>query len=163
MSNADVLKSRVRNYGRLRERRSAFELTLTYDTPLEVLRAIPEAVRGIIEGQPSTRFDRCHLMSYAPTGLTFEIVYFVTVPDFKVYADLQQTINIAILERFRELGVQFATPVLSPMPTYTKPAVAIATAPAPAGTEVAAPAAKAQATGNSPPALGPAARTATRS
>ena len=129
MSNADVLKSRVRNYGRLRERRSAFELTVTYDTPPDVLRAIPEAVRAIIEGQPSTRFDRCHLMSYAPTGLTFEIVYFVTVPEFKVYADLQQAINIAILERFRELGVQFATPVLSPMPTYGKPAVAIATAP----------------------------------
>jgi small-conductance mechanosensitive channel len=121
MSNADVLKSRVRNFGRLRERRSAFELTVTYDTPPEVLRAIPEAVRRIIEGQPNTRFDRCNLMTFVPTGLTFDIVYFVTVPEFNVYADLQQTINIAILERFREFGVQFATPVLAPMPTYGKP------------------------------------------
>jgi small-conductance mechanosensitive channel len=121
MSNADVLKSRLRNFGRLRERRSAFELTVIYDTPPEVLRAIPDNVRRIIEGQPNTRFDRCNLMTFAPTGLTFEIVYFVTVPDFKVYADLQQSISIAILERFRELGVQFATPVLAPMPTYAKP------------------------------------------
>lgn len=122
MSNADVLKSRLRNYGRLRERRSAFELTVTYDTAPEVLRAIPEAVRRIIESQPNTRFDRCHLMTCGEKGPTYEIVYFVTVPDFKVYADLQQTINIAILERFRALGVQFATPVLAPMPTYDKPA-----------------------------------------
>ncbi|HEY2591861.1 MAG TPA: mechanosensitive ion channel family protein, partial [Steroidobacteraceae bacterium] len=121
MSNADVLKSRLRNFGRLRERRSAFELTVTYDTPPEVLRAIPDDVRRIVEGQPNTRFDRCNLMTFAPTGLTFEIVYFVTVPEFKVYADLQQSISIAILERFRELGVQFATPVLAPMPTYAKP------------------------------------------
>jgi small-conductance mechanosensitive channel len=142
-----VLKSRVRNYGRLRERRSAFELTVTYDTPPEVLRAIPEDVRDIVERQPSTRFDRCHLMTCAPTGLTFEIVYFVTVPEFKVYADIQQAINIAILERFRELGVQFATPVLAPMPTYAKPATPVAKTPA---------------TGSSQPALGPT-RTATRS
>ncbi len=145
MSNADVLKSRLRNFGRLRERRSAFELTVTYDTPPEVLRRIPEAVRRIIEAQPHTRFERCHLMTCGPTGPTFETVYFVTVPEFKVYADLQQAINIAILECFRELGVQFATPVLAPMPTHAKPAaplpagpVAIATVPVAAGQAVAA-------------------------
>jgi len=168
MSNSDVLKSRLRNYGRLRERRSAFELTVTYDTPPSVLREIPEAVRRIVEGQPSTRFDRCHLMTCAPTGLTFEIVYFVTVPEFKVYADLQQTINIAILERFRELRVQFATPVLGPMPTYAGPTtvsvgpapVAIATAAAAAA--AATPAAQADPTDVPAPPLGQA-RIAARS
>ncbi|MGH8261742.1 MAG: mechanosensitive ion channel family protein [Steroidobacteraceae bacterium] len=105
---------------RLRERRSAFELTVTYDTSPDVLRAIPQSVRAIIESQPNTRFDRCHLMTCAPTGPAFEIVYFVTVPEYSVYADLQQAINIATLERFRMLGVQFATPVLAPTPTYPK-------------------------------------------
>jgi small-conductance mechanosensitive channel len=33
LANADVLKARVRNYGRMRERRSAFRLNVTYDTP----------------------------------------------------------------------------------------------------------------------------------
>lgn len=122
MSNADVLKSRLRNYGRLRERRSSFELTVTYDTPPEVLRAIPQDIERIVESHANTRFDRCHLMTCGPTGLTFETVYFVTVPEFNAYADLQHSINIEILERFRELGVQFATPVLGPMPTYPKPA-----------------------------------------
>ena len=58
MSNADVLKSRVRNFGRMSERRSAFELAVTYDTAPEVLRAIPAAVRTLIEAQPKTRFER---------------------------------------------------------------------------------------------------------
>ena len=35
LANADVLKARVRNYGRMRERRSAFRLNVTYDTPVE--------------------------------------------------------------------------------------------------------------------------------
>lgn len=108
LSNADVLKSRVRNFGRMRERRSAFRLNVTYDTPPDKLRAIPPAVRAVIEAQPNTRFDRCHFLAFGEWALQFEVVYFVTVSDYKTYADLQQTINLAILERFAALGVEIA-------------------------------------------------------
>jgi small-conductance mechanosensitive channel len=108
LANADILKARVRNYGRMRERRSAFRLNVTYDTPAEKLRAIPPAVRAVIEAQPQTRFDRCHLLSFGDWALQFEVVYFVTVSDYKTYADLQQTINLGILESFAALGVEFA-------------------------------------------------------
>jgi small-conductance mechanosensitive channel len=108
MSNADVLKSRVRNYGRMRERRAAFRLNVTYNTTAEKLRAIPQAVREEIETQPNTRFDRCHFLAFGDWALQFEVVYYVTVSDYKTYADLQQTINLGILERFEALGVEIA-------------------------------------------------------
>ena len=41
MSNADILKSRVRNFGRLRERRSLFRLDVHYETPVPALAAVP--------------------------------------------------------------------------------------------------------------------------
>jgi small-conductance mechanosensitive channel len=128
ISNAELLKSRLRNYGRLRERRSAFELHVVYDTPPQTLRRIPAVVREVIEAQPHTRFERCNLMVCGPTALHFEVVYFVTVADFLVYADTQHRVNIAILERFRELEVQFATPLLAPMPTRPDAAAPAATA-----------------------------------
>ncbi|HSY07392.1 MAG TPA: mechanosensitive ion channel family protein [Steroidobacteraceae bacterium] len=108
LANADVLKARVRNYGRMRERRSAFRLNVTYDTPAEKLRQIPAAVRAVIEAEPQTRFDRCHFLAFGEWALQFEVVYFVTVSDYKTYADLQQTINLGILERFAALGVEIA-------------------------------------------------------
>ena len=108
LANADVLKARVRNYGRMRERRSAFRLNVTYDTPPEKLRAIPPAVRAVIEAQPQARFDRCHFLSFGEWALQFEVVYYVTVSDYKTYADLQQSINLGILERFAALGIDFA-------------------------------------------------------
>jgi len=119
LANADVLKARVRNYGRMRERRSAFRLNVTYDTPAEKLRAIPPAVRAVIEAQPQTRFDRCHFLSFGEWALQFEVVYYVTVSDYKTYADLQQTINLGILESFAALGVDiaFATHSLHTTPT----------------------------------------------
>jgi small-conductance mechanosensitive channel len=108
MSNADILKSRVRN------RRSLFRLDVHYETPVSALAAVPAAVREIIEATPATRFDRCHLLSCGGPALQFEVVYFVTSPEFAVYANAQQTINLGILERFRALGVSFmgATPTL---------------------------------------------------
>jgi small-conductance mechanosensitive channel len=108
LSNADILKARVRNFGRLRERRSLFRLDVHYETPVPALAAVPRVVREIIEATPETRFERCHLLSCGGPALQFEVVYFVTNPDYGVYADAQQSINLRILERFSALGVSFA-------------------------------------------------------
>jgi len=108
MSNADILKSRVRNYGRMTERRSVFTFNVEFDTPPEKLRQIPEIVKDIITSRPQTRFDRCHLLSYNNSALQYETVYFMTTADYGAYADTQQFVNIAILEKLGALGVEFA-------------------------------------------------------
>ena len=115
LGNADLLKSRLRNFGRMVERRALFQLDVHYDTPVAALAAVPGAVREIIEATPDVRFDRCHLLRCAPTALQFEVVYFVTSPDFRAYAAAQQSINLRILERFRVLGVIFAAVAPTPV------------------------------------------------
>ena len=45
-SNADLLKSRIRNYGRMMERRIVFTLGVTYQTPREKLTIIPGIIRA---------------------------------------------------------------------------------------------------------------------
>jgi small-conductance mechanosensitive channel len=114
LGNSDLLKSRLRNFGRMMERRALFQLDVHYDTPVAALAAVPGAVREIIEATPDVRFDRCHLLRCAPLALQYEVVFFVTTPDFKVYANAQQSINLRILERFSTLGVTFAA--LGPTP-----------------------------------------------
>jgi len=107
ISNGDLLKARVRNYGRLIERRALFVLPVHYETPVATLAAVPRAVREIIEATPEVRFDRCHLLRCTETALEFEAVFFVTRPEYKAYADAQQSINLRILERFRTMEVSF--------------------------------------------------------
>jgi small-conductance mechanosensitive channel len=119
MSNGDILKARMRNYGRMVERRALFQLAVHYETPVAALAAVPRAVREIIEATPDTRFDRCHLLSCGGAAPQFEVVYFVTRPDFKVYADAQQSINLRILERFRAMEVKFAAAMPTPVRLYT--------------------------------------------
>jgi small-conductance mechanosensitive channel len=109
-SNADLLKSRVRNFKRMFERRIQFSIAVNYDTPADKLRRIPGWLRDAVDAQPKTRFDRAHFKSYGDWALDFEVVYYVLDADYNLYMDVQQSLNLAIYERFSAEGVEFAFP-----------------------------------------------------
>jgi len=111
LANADLLKSRIRNFKRMRERRVLFTFAVTYQTAADALAALPGRLRDIIQAQPRTRFDRAHLREFGDSGLIFEVVYYVLDVDYNVYMDTQQAINLALLEALRAQGVGFAHPV----------------------------------------------------
>lgn len=107
-ANAELLKSRIHNFKRMHERRIVSSFGVIYETPLEKLTAIPGTVREIVESQPNARFDRAHFKEYGDFALKFEVVYYVLVPDYNVYMDVQQAINLALYRRFKEEGIEFA-------------------------------------------------------
>jgi small-conductance mechanosensitive channel len=109
-SNSDLLKSRVRNFGRMYQRRIVFAIGVTYQTPRAKLQAIPGIIREAIEAQDKTRFDRAHFKAYGDFSINFEAVYYVTVPDYNTYMDIQQAINLRIHERFEQERIEFAYP-----------------------------------------------------
>ncbi len=110
LANADLLGSRVRNYGRMFERRVVFTLHVPYETSPELLERIPAVIREIIAEQKDTRFDRCHFAKHAVGTLDFETVYYVLSADYNRYMDIQQAINLRIHRQFARLGVEFAYP-----------------------------------------------------
>jgi len=109
-ANADLLSSRVRNYKRMFERRVVFTLGVTYQTPRDKLRLIPEIIRDAVASQEKTRFDRSHLSAYGAYSIDFETAWYVLDADYGVYMDLQQAIYLRIHERFEEQAIEFAYP-----------------------------------------------------
>lgn len=109
-SNSDLLSSRIRNYGRMYQRRVVFNLGVTYQTPRDKLIKIPEIVRAAIEQQDKTRFDRSHFKEYGDFALVFESVYYVQGPDYNEYMDIQQAVNLQVHEQFEQQGIEFAYP-----------------------------------------------------
>jgi len=107
ISNADLLKSRIRNYQRMALRRVSFNIDLGFDTPPDKVASVPAIVRQIVEAQPLTRFDRCHLLSFADSGLRLEAVYYVLDPDYHKYADAQHAINLELLRHFQRDRIEF--------------------------------------------------------
>lgn len=125
-SNADLLRSRIRNFKSLQERRATFAVGVTYQTPAAVLEAIPGLMREAVEAQPNTRFDRAHFKSFDASCLTFECVYYVTVPEMVAYLDAQQAINLALVRRFAAESIEFAYPTQTLFVAALPPAAAAA-------------------------------------
>lgn len=104
-SNADLLRSRIRNHKKMTERRVTFHFGVAASTALDLLPQIQQAVREVIDTQPDARFDRAHFTHFNADQLAFEVVYFMRHPRFHLYRDTQQAINIGLLQRLGQLGV----------------------------------------------------------
>jgi len=124
ISNADLLGSRVRNYGRMVERRVVFTTGVTYETPIEQLERVPSVIRRIIDDAPDARFDRSHFAKHGPASLDFETVYYVRSPDYNRYMDIQQMINLRLHRELTTLGVEFAYPTQKVFVVAVPPAIA---------------------------------------
>ena len=109
-SNADLLSSRIRNFKRMLTRRIAFTIGVIYQTPYQKVAAIPSMIREIVQSETEVRFDRAHFKEYGDSSLNFEIVYYVSSPNYNQFMDIQQRINLEIFRRFEEEGIEFAYP-----------------------------------------------------
>ncbi len=109
IGNSNLNNSRIHNYKRMYERRVVFNLNIDYRTPLEKIRLIPELLKSIVKEQERARFDRAHFASYGDWSLRFEVVYYVLSPDYNIYMDIQQAINLRINETFASHEIYFVT------------------------------------------------------
>lgn len=110
MPNSDLLASRVRNYGRMYERRVLFSVGVTYETSRDKLERLPQLVRDIVEAQKNVRLERCHLARLGSYSIDCEVVYFVLSKEYGEYMDIQQAINLRLIEVFEREQIEFAYP-----------------------------------------------------
>lgn len=110
LSNSDLTNSRVKNYRRMHQRRVLFQFGVLYSTPPDKLEALPEIIRKIVDETPRATFDRAHFQGFGDSSLNFEVVYFVESPDYNVYMDTQQTINLGLVRAIEQQGMGFAFP-----------------------------------------------------
>lgn len=110
VSNSVLLKNLIHNYSRMKQRRVVFNFRLPFDTPRDKLPTVVERVRGFIEEEKLTRFDRGYLSGFGEYGLDFEFVYYVLDPAYNTFVEIQQRINLRMLDAWHELEIQFAVP-----------------------------------------------------
>lgn len=110
IANSELLRQRIHNFKQMQERRATFSFGVVYETPLDKLAAIPAMVRAAVEAQPHTRFDRAHFKEYGEYALVFEVVYWMLRPDYDLYMDTQQAINLELYRRFAAEGSGSRTP-----------------------------------------------------
>jgi small-conductance mechanosensitive channel len=110
ISNSDLLASRIRNFKRMTERRVMLPFGVIYQTPHEKLERIPAILKEIVESVEMTRFDRAHFKAFGASSLDFEAVYWVLSPGMVDFMDRQQMVNLELVRRFEQEGIEFAYP-----------------------------------------------------
>lgn len=110
ISNGDLLKSRVRNFSRLAERRADLALRIAYETPRELIRELPKIIEAAIRAEPNVRFERAHFARYGDYALLFEASYVVESSEYVAFMDAQQSINLRLLDEFARRGIALAYP-----------------------------------------------------
>ncbi len=113
LSNSVLTTSSVRNFKKMRKRRISFSFGVTYATPTNKLKKIPDIIRDIIDGDKLEyvdKIDRVHFTEFGDFSLNFNIVYYLKTKDYAKYMDTQQEINFAIKEAFEKEGIEMAFP-----------------------------------------------------
>jgi len=116
IANNDLISSRIRNYKRMKERRVVFPFRVPYQTPYSKVEAIPKMVEKIINSTENVRFDRAHFQKYGDYALEFEVVYNVLSPDYNIFMDIQQSINLKLYQMFEAEEIEMAYPTSRRIP-----------------------------------------------
>jgi len=109
LANSELAKARIRNYGRIHERRTVVRIGLAHGTPAVALREVPALIRAAVAAQPLARFERAHLVGFTSTAVEYEIAYTVRSADYVSFLDLQQAVNLYLAEELERRGVEFAS------------------------------------------------------
>jgi small-conductance mechanosensitive channel len=110
ISNANLLNKELHNLTRLQHRRMVHALGLTYQTPPEVLRDLPERVRKIVEAQERVTFVRCGMTGFGASSVDFTLQFDVHSTQYEKVFAANHAILIAILSDFNAAGIAFAYP-----------------------------------------------------
>jgi len=110
ISNKELTTTSVRNFKKLQKRRIAFAVKVTYETPVEKLKKIPQIIAKILKETEMADLDRVHFRQFGDFSLDFEVVYYTKTGDYTKYMDIQQHINYGIFEEFEKEKIEMAYP-----------------------------------------------------
>lgn len=113
--NSDLLKGRIRNYGRMDQRLATFVTSVAGSAQPDELARIPKIIREIIEDIPNTRFVRSSLTAIGDTTINFSTLYYLTDPSYQIYVDAQQAVMLGIMRRLKADGIMLGVQVEAAM------------------------------------------------
>ncbi len=111
--NSELVNKTVLNIGKRPYIRRVANITITYDTPPEKVEKAVAIIKEILaehEGMHSDFPPRVFFDKFNDTSLNIVIMYWYHPPDYWKYMAFSEKVNMEILRRFNEEGIDFAFP-----------------------------------------------------
>ena len=110
INNSKLTNSNIENFATMKQRRMIYPIGVTYQTTADQIQSIPVTIQTIVDNTDHAIFNRCHFTGFGDYSLNFEIVYYIDNRDYTHALDIQQDINLNIMRKFQEQGIEFAFP-----------------------------------------------------
>ena len=129
--NGKLADSMIDNHGLRVYRRFFTQLSVTYDTPADLIELFTEGLKKIVQDHPKTRKDyyEIHFNDMAASSLNIMFYIFFAVPTWSEELRCRHEILLSVIRLAEEIGINFAFPTqtlhienmpgqLSNSPTY---------------------------------------------
>ena len=113
--NSVIANSMVENIGRRPFIRRTSDITITYDSGHTKARKAVETIKEILADVPEVNTDpdrppRVYFNEFNDCSLNIYMSYWVKPPDYWVYQDVNQRVNLEMMKRFEAEAIEFAFP-----------------------------------------------------
>lgn len=113
--NSTIANEMVENIGRRPYIRRLANITITYDTPVEKVAKAVEIIKDVLAGTEEVNRDqdlppRVFFNEFNDWALNILVLYWVKPPDYWMFQEVNQRVNLAIMRRFEAEGIEFAFP-----------------------------------------------------
>jgi MscS family membrane protein len=131
--NGNLADIKIDNMGKRQYRRYVSRISITYDTPPDLIEAFVKGLRTIVDVHPNTRKDfyQIHLNDLGDSAIVVLFYIFFEVPDWTKELEARHEVISEVIRLAHDLGVRFAFPTQtihiedfpekkSMTPTYTE-------------------------------------------
>jgi MscS family membrane protein len=113
--NSVIANSIVENVGQRPFIRRTSNITITYDSGHKKARRAVEIIKEILAGVPEVNTDperlpRVYFSDFNDCSLNIYMSYWVKPPDYWLYHEVNQRVNLEMMKRFEAEGIEFAFP-----------------------------------------------------
>jgi len=110
--NGLITNQTIDNHGLRKYRRFFTHISLTYDTPPQLIQTFVDGLKEIVDRHPKTRKDfyEIHFNEMASSSLNVMFYIFFDVPTWSEELRARHEVLLSVVELAEELGVNFAFP-----------------------------------------------------
>ncbi len=113
--NSIITNSVVINIGKRPYIRRTSNITITYDSGHKKAKKAVEIIKEILEQVPEVKTDpetppRIYFSDFNDSSLNIYMSYWVNPPDYWLFHEVNQRVNLEMMKRFEAEGIEFAFP-----------------------------------------------------
>ena len=110
--NGKLASETIKNWSRMPKRRIKMTLGLTYDTTPDQMREALKAIETILVEDEGVDQDYklVQFTDFCPISLHVFLYYFSTSTVWKEYLETRERVNLKIMDKLTEMGLEFAFP-----------------------------------------------------